>query len=257
VRRDKKRRILDKAHPIRYDITEKFIDTLKLQPPSAFLLALEPLRAVSDYVAGHTGPVEPLPRGDGHPVIVFPGLGVSGAATADLRGRLQQLGYEVYDWEQGVNKWPDTDFDQWLWLLGEHLTRIHACHSRSISLLGWSLGGIYARELAKKYPELVRQVITLATPFTDKADATHAGWLFTLLNGGTSPIGDALLERLRIDPAVPSASIYSQTDGLVAWQGCVGTESPPHRNIEVNGVSHMGMVHHPEVLRVVANLLAR
>jgi pimeloyl-ACP methyl ester carboxylesterase len=232
------------------------MNTNKLKPPSAVLLAFEPLRAVTDFVVGQAPPVEPLPRGDGHPVIVFPGLGTSGAATAALRERLQQLSYEVYDWDQGINTWPDADFDQWLWLLGEHLERIHAQHGCSVSLIGWSLGGIYARELAKKFPELVRQVVTLATPITDQPDSTHAGWLFALLTGGASPVGDALLERLRIDPPVPSASVYSQTDGIVAWQGCVGTESPHHRNIEVNGVSHLGMVHHPEVLRVVASLLA-
>lgn len=236
--------------------TEKFIASLKLQPPSALLLALEPLRAVSDYAAGMAGPVEPLPPGDGHPVIVFPGFGSNGAATADLRSRLQQLDYAVHDWEQGVNHWPDTNFDQWLCLLGEHLERIHAEHGRAVSLIGWSLGGIYARELAKKFPKLVRQVITLATPFADKPDSTHAGWFIGILNGRASLMDDALLEQLTMDPSVPCTSIYSQTDGIVAWQGCVGTESPQHRNIEVNGVSHLGMVHHPEVLRVVANLLA-
>lgn len=241
---------------IRAVITEKFIDILKLTPPSALLLALEPLRAVTDYVAGMVAPVAPLPHGDGHPVIVFPGLAAGSAATADLRSRLQQLDYAVYDWEQGVNQWPDADFDEWLSLLGEHLERIHAQHGRAISLIGWSLGGIYARELAKKYPQLVRQVITLATPFMDKPDSTHAGWLFTLLNGKASLMDDALRERLNMDPAVPCASIYSQTDGIVAWQGCVGKESPRHRNIEVNGVSHLGMVHHPQALRAIAQLLA-
>lgn len=174
-----------------------------------------------------------------------------------MRGRLQQLGYEIYDWEQGFNNGPDVEFDQWLQHLGMHLQKIQARHGRAVSLIGWSLGGIYARELAKKFPDLVRQVITLATPFTDKPDATHAGWLLTLLNGGACPVDDALLARLRADPPVPSTSIYSQTDGVVAWQGCLGTESQRHRNIEVNGVSHMGMVHHPEVLRVVADLLVR
>lgn len=188
---------------------------------------------------------------------MYPGLAVSGAATVDLRGRLQQLGYEIYDWEQGINNWPDADFDQWLLHLGTQLQQIHARHGRSVSLIGWSLGGIYARELAKKYPELVRQVITLATPFTDKPDSTHAGWLLTLLNGGAYPVSDALLERLRVDPPVPSASVYSQTDGVVAWQGCMGKESRRHRNIEVNRVSHLGMVHHPDVLSVVADLLVR
>jgi dienelactone hydrolase len=255
VRRNKNRRIL-LTKLIRANTTEKFIDALKLQPPSALLLALEPLRAVSDYLAGIAGPLASLPRGDGHPVIVFPGFAANGAATADLRGRLQQLGYEIYDWEQGINQWPDADFDQWLLHLGEHLKKIHTRHGRSVSLIGWSLGGIYARELAKKYPRRVRQVVTLATPLTDKPDSTHAGWLLTLLNGGAPALGEALLERLKIHPPVPTASIYSQTDGVVAWQGCVGTESARHRNIEVNGVSHMGMVHHPEVLRVVASLLA-
>lgn len=208
-------------------------------------------------MAGVVGSIVSLPRGDGHPVIVFPGFAASGAATAAMRGRLQQSGYEIYDWEQGFNNWPDDEFDQWLQHLGTHLQGVQAQHSRTVSLIGWSLGGIYARELAKKFPDLVRQVITLATPFTDKPDSTHAGWLLTLLNGGTYLVGDALMERLRANPPVRSTSIYSQTDGVVAWQGCVGTESPRHRNIEVNGVSHMGMVHHPEVLRVVADLLVR
>jgi len=243
-----------KAQPSQH-LTERLIDDLKLQPPHAVLLALEPLRAISDYVAGIVGPAESLPRGDGRPVIVFPGLALSGAATADLRVRLQQLGYELYDWEQGINNWPEADFDEWLLRLGTHLQRIHARHGRPVSLIGWSLGGIYARELAKKYPRLVRQVITLATPFRDKHDSTHAGWLLTLLNGGATRVDEALLARLRVDPPVPSASIYSQTDGMVAWQGCLGRETRRHRNIEVNRVSHLGMVHHPDVLRVVADLL--
>jgi predicted alpha/beta hydrolase family esterase len=233
------------------------MDTNEFKPPSALLLAFEPLRALSDYVAGHAAPIASLPRGDGHPVIVFPGLGASGAATADLRGRLQQLGYEVFDWQQGVNQWPEDDFDRWILLLGKHLEQISARRGRPVSLIGWSLGGIYAREVAKKHPELVRQVITLATPFADKPDSTHAGWLVGMLNGRASLMNDALLKQLTIDPAVPCTSVYSQTDGIVAWQGCVGTESPRHRNIEVSGVSHLGMVHHPEVLRVVASLLAQ
>jgi hypothetical protein len=115
---------------------------------------------------------------------------------------------------------------------------------------------VYARELAKKHPELVRQAITLATPFADQPNSTHAGWFFTLLNGGVSPMDEALLRRLNIDPLVPCTSVYSPSDGIVGWTGCVGTESEYHRNIEVDNVSHWGMIHNPEVLRVVARLLA-
>jgi pimeloyl-ACP methyl ester carboxylesterase len=189
-------------------------------------------------------------------VLVFPGLGASGSATAGLRERLKGLDYDVYDWEQGINQWPDADFDEFILLLGDQLKRVFARNGRPVSLIGWSLGGVYARELAKKYPERVRQVITLATPFADPPNSTHAGWLFTLLNGGVSPMDEALLRRLSVDPTVPCTSVYSQSDGIVGWQGCVGTEAAHHRNIEVDNVSHMGMVHHPEVMRVVAGLLA-
>jgi hypothetical protein len=115
---------------------------------------------------------------------------------------------------------------------------------------------VYARELAKMHPQLVRQVITLATPFADQPNSTHAGWLFTLLNGGVSPMDEALLRRLSTDPKVPCTSVYSPSDGIVGWAGCVGTESEYHRNIEVDNVSHWGMIHNPEVLGVVARLLA-
>src|ERR1700756_3441485 len=109
------------------------MDTLERKPPPAVLLALEPLRAISDYVAGHAPLVEPLPRGDGHPVLVFPGLGASGAATAALRERLQALDYDVHDWEQGINQWPDADFEELLLLLGDHLKRIYARSGRPVS----------------------------------------------------------------------------------------------------------------------------
>jgi hypothetical protein len=232
------------------------MDSFELKPPPAVLLALEPLRAITDYLAGLAPPSEPMPPGDGHPVIIFPGLGASGSATEGLRERLRGLNYEVHDWEQGVNQWPEADFDGFLLLLGKQLKQIYARNSRPVSLIGWSLGGVYARELAKKHPELVRQVITLATPFADQPNSTHAGWLFTLLNGGVSPMDEALLRRLSIDPEVPCTSVYSPSDGIVGWEGCVGTESEHHRNIEVSNVSHWGMLHNPEVLRVIAHLLA-
>jgi hypothetical protein len=232
------------------------MESLAFKPPPAILLALEPLRAISDYVAGLAPLSEPLPRGDGHPALVFPGLGVSGYATEGFRERLRGLNYEVYNWDQGVNQWPESDFDGFLLLLSEQLKQIYARNNRPVSLIGWSLGGVYARELAKMHPQLVRQVITLATPFADQANSTHAGWLFTLLNGGVSPMDEALLRRLSIDPKVRCTSVYSPSDGIVGWAGCVGTESEYHRNIEVDNVSHWGMVHNPEVLRVVARLLA-
>lgn len=227
---------------------------LNVIPPSPLLFALEPFNAFRDYVAGHIGVRDLSLKGDGHPVLVFPGLGVSGAATADLRARLQQLGYSVYDWKHGMNSGPGIDFEGWLVLLGEHLREIYAEHSSRISLIGWSFGGTYARELAKKQPLLVRQVITLATPFgqlkpTPAENDRMQPATFNLFSD------DSAEEQLGLVPPGPSSSIYSRTDGIVDWKQCIGDKAANHRNIEIDGVSHFGMVHHPEVLRIIASLL--
>jgi len=228
--------------------------TLNVVPASPVLSAFEPFHALFDYVAGHAWRLDPLPQGDGHPVLVFPGLGVSGAATADLRTRLKDLGYEVYDWKYGVNSGPGADFCQWLALLAEHLHEIVSRHGCRTSLIGWSHGGIYARELARKHPRLVRQVITLATPFQAEARADDEKPVGGPGNGSCSQKGR--MGRSQHVSPVPSISLYSKTDGIVAWQGCLGVESDHHQNIEVEGVSHFGMVHHPQVLKVIADLLA-
>lgn len=223
-------------------------------PSSPLLFALEPFHALCDYVAGHIGPRDLSMQGDGHPVLVFPGLGVSGAATADLRARLQQLGYDVYDWKHGMNNGPGIDFAAWLVLLGEHLQEIHARHDARVSLIGWSFGGTYARELARKHPTLVRQVFTLATPFGESALIASANDL-AMLAGCSAAVDPALQAKLCEVPPVLSSSIYSRTDGIVNWKQCIGHDASGHRNIEVEGVSHFGMVHSPKVLTIIADLL--
>jgi pimeloyl-ACP methyl ester carboxylesterase len=227
---------------------------LNILAPSTFFLAFEPFQAMCDYVAGHTQVRDLSLKGDGHPVLVLPGLGTSGSATANLRIRLKQLGYPVYDWNQGINQGPGINFDMWLALLGEQLQEIHALYQRPVSIIGWSLGGTYARELAKLHPDMVQQVITLATPFTNP-DLSPTEKMLGQLTGTSLMIDAALLKRLSEAPPVPSSSIYSQTDVVVGWQSCMSDESSGHRNIEVKGVSHYGMVHHPEVLTIVACLL--
>jgi pimeloyl-ACP methyl ester carboxylesterase len=223
-------------------------------PPSPFCFALEPFQAMRDYVAGHMQLRDLSLQGDGHPVLVFPGLGLSGGATADLRVRLQQLGYAVYDWNHGFNHGPGLDFDAWLSLLSRQLQEIHDRHECSVSIIGWSLGGIYARELAKLHPQRTRQVITLGTPFV-KPGLSATEKMFSAMTGANFLMNESLLHRLSMAPPVPCSSIYSQADVFVNWQTCIGEESTGHRNIEVKGVSHYGMVHHPEVLTTIAGLL--
>lgn len=223
--------------------------------PSLGLLATEPLRAAFDFFLGKLGQ-PPRVEGDGHPVIVYPGLGAGALATSQLRGYLRACSFEVQDWGLGVNRGPEGAMDEWLAKLVERVRELQAAHGRKVSLVGWSLGGVYAREVAKQAPGAVRQVITLATPFASLAGGSHAGTLFKLMGGNTAHLTPQLQALLRVRPPVPVTSIYSKSDGLVSWRGCLEQPGPQAENVEVHA-SHLGMPTHAEVLRVVADRLAQ
>jgi dienelactone hydrolase len=139
--------------------------------------------------------------------------------------------------------------------LQRRLAHLAERHGRTVSIVGWSLGGIYARELARSHPTLVRMVITMGTPFAD-ISATHAARFIPLRPDG-KPLHEAheLRAALRRPLEVPTTSIYSKTDGIVHWQGCLQEEGPGRENVEVH-CSHTGMGFHAEVFGVVANRLA-
>ena len=127
-------------------------------------------------------------------------------------------------------------------------------YGRKVSLVGWSLGGVYARELARRQPALVRQVITLGSPFANEPKASNAWRLYETMSGRQV---DDWPERevMKTPPPVPSTAIYTRTDGIVAWQGCREQKSATTENIEVEG-SHCGLGHNPVVLYAIADRLA-
>jgi hypothetical protein len=223
-------------------------------PPLA-LLATEPIRALFDFLASHVGS-RALPVGDGHPVVVYPGLGAGALTTSYLRRFLTESGFTVHDWEGGVNTGPEGILDDWLGTLDDRVMELHRLHGRKVSLIGWSLGGVYAREIAKRCPDAVRQVITMGTPFASLGGGNHAGTVFKLLNRERAHLPPELELRLRECPPVPTTSIYSKTDGIVSWQGCIEKESARSESVEVSA-SHLGMVSHSEVMRIVVNRLAQ
>lgn len=193
-----------------------------------------------------------LPVGDGHPVLVFPGLGASDLTTAPLRSFLRDRGYTPYPWKQGFNFGPRHGV---LERCREQLRQLATRHRERVSLIGWSLGGIYARELAKEQPEHARCVITLGTPFAGHPRATNA-WRFYELVSGQSVHDEALIEQIRRPPPCPTTSIYSKTDGVVAWQCSIQRAHPLAENIEVHA-SHIGMGMNPLALYAIADRLAQ
>lgn len=218
------------------------------------LLAAEPWRALFDFCSHHLSQPR-IYEGDGHPVIVYPGLGAGALHTSQLRTYLRNCNLDVHDWGGGVNRGPDGDFTDWLGTLELRVRELHAQHGRRVSLVGWSLGGIYARELAKRCPEAVRQVVTLATPFAAVDAANHAGTIYKML-GGSMILTPALKQQFLERPPVPSTSIFSRTDGLVCWRGCLQQPAVNAENVHVDA-SHLGMATHPTAMQVVADRLAQ
>jgi pimeloyl-ACP methyl ester carboxylesterase len=195
--------------------------------------------------------------GDGHAVVIFPGLGADGASVATLRDHCRSLGYTAFDWGQGFNTGPQGDLDAWLETLKGQVSELLETHQQPATLIGWSLGGLYARELGKLMGPRVRQVITLGTPFNAEADHSNAGWLFRLLSGNSAAFDPALSQRLRTPPPLRTTSIYSRTDGIVAWQTCRHERrSKLVHDIEVDG-SHLGMGWNREVLDAVTDRLGQ
>lgn len=228
--------------------------------PSLRLLGTEPLRAAMEYASYHIkGRRQAFasPVGDSHPVIIFPGLASSGAAVAPLRRFCQSLGYTASDWGRGYNTGPGSDLTRWMAELADHTARLLEPHKAPATLIGWSLGGLYAREISKLLAPQIRQVITIGTPFNAKTDHTRVGWLYRLLSGTTADFDPALSRQLRTPPAVPTTSIYSRSDGIVAWETCRHASTAARvEDIEIQG-SHIGMGWNPAVLKVVADRLAQ
>jgi pimeloyl-ACP methyl ester carboxylesterase len=193
-----------------------------------------------------------LPAGDGHPVVVFPGLGATDLSTAPLRSFLTARGYVVYPWEQGFNFGPRQGV---LAACRARVQEVTERHGQAVSLVGWSLGGIYARELAKELAGRVRCVITLGTPFTGHPKATNAWRLYQLVSGHRV-LDPALAAQIRQAPNCPTTSIFSKTDGIVAWPCSLNDDAPHTENIEVQA-SHVGMGMNPLALYAVADRLAQ
>lgn len=225
----------------------------KMQPPSQFLLLAEARAALElGAFVGAYPLLRMLPPGDDHPVMVLPGFVASDNSTRPLRSFLRNHGYSAHGWDLGRNLGLRHGLNE------QKLARLHELrrhYDRKVSLIGWSLGGVFARELAKRAPDDVRMVITLGSPFKGDIRANHASGLYEMLSGHSVEEASARL-KLSEPPPVPTTAIYSRTDGIVHWQCCVEDDGPGTESIEVES-SHCGLGHHPAALYAIADRLAQ
>jgi pimeloyl-ACP methyl ester carboxylesterase len=225
------------------------------QPPP-LLLTLAEGRAVFElgWFAALRRALRRLPKGDGHPVLVLPGFLASDVSTRPMRGLLRDLGYDARGWGLGQNVKFNPEREG---AIQRALTDLHAQARRKVSIVGWSLGGVFARELAKIHPDKVRGVISLGSPISGEPRHSRARDLFEAVNGKQPDAQlDGRYARLAEAPPVPTTSILTKTDGIVAWQGSVQKPGPQTENIVVPA-SHVGIGVNPLAMVAIADRLAQ
>ncbi len=214
-------------------------------------------RAIAELAAFYaaTPLLGTLPKGDGHPVMVMPGFMATNTSTSPMRRMLSKLGYDAHGWDSGRNMRVN---DQLIERLESQLTRLHRSSGTKVSLVGWSLGGVISRELAKLHPDKVRLVISLGSPLTTDRAASNARRLFELLNGEEPEAQrDGRFLELHEAPPVPTTSILTKTDGVVHWRGSVQAgDRKDCENIVVHA-SHLGLGVNPSVMVAIADRLAQ
>ncbi len=234
-------------------------DASAIRPPFLGLALLEPARCLLEATA--TLAVSPLlamaPRGDGHPVMVLPGFATGDVMTGLLRQYLRAQGFDVHAMDLGMNFDHHTVGENGELIAGR-IRVIRAATGRKVSLVGWSLGGVIAREAARRDPEDLRQVISLGSPFGGNPHATNLQSLYQLATGNdltSDKMRDRYANGARVLP-VPSTAVFSRTDGITAWENCVGDSDAINENIEVVS-SHFGFVTNPAVFQIVTDRLSQ
>lgn len=227
------------------------------RPPVGWAL-LEPLRFGWELAAlALTRPLlMQAPRGDGHPVMVLPGFAATDCGTFLLRHFLSRLGYQVFPWNLGWNLDQHSAGENGEYV-AQRIDAIAEQAGRKVSLVGWSLGGVIAREAARRDPSQLRQVITLGSPFAGNPSATSLAIMYELITGNrlSSPEHRERYRNGHAPLPVPSSAIFSKSDGAVAWQNCVSEPDSITENIEVHA-SHSGFSASPAVFYAVADRLA-
>ena len=219
-------------------------------PPSISLLS-EMLAPVQFSLLFWQAPwLANMPHGDGETVLVWPGFGAGDLSTLILRNYLSYLGYRAKAWPQGRNT---GNVLALLPRLRQQVTKESSV--KPVTIVGWSLGGYLAREVARECPENVARVITLGSPVIGGAKFTALAGHYQRQHRNLDDLEEAVEARYKVPLTVPVTAIYSKLDGIVAWQACIDTRSPNVEHIEVFS-SHVGLGCSGQVFRIIANTLS-
>lgn len=224
-----------------------------IKKPSLLLLALEN-RAIIELGAGLVSSpfLKQHNSGKGRAVLVIPGFGAGDLTTLLLRRYLNKQGYKAFGWGMGINQGTSAAIKEQLY---QRVKQLHLQTGQKVSVIGWSLGGVFARELGRKLEGDVHSVITMGTPFTGNPYGNHLFQLSLILSGKAFTQKDAdAFDRRAEPPPVKSIAIHSRCDGIVSWQCSLEKETDHTRNIEVS-TSHFGYPFNPNVFRAVAAAL--
>ncbi|MGI9615416.1 MAG: alpha/beta fold hydrolase [Acidimicrobiales bacterium] len=223
-----------------------------MQAPNPLLMALEARAALEGALGLAATPIlRRIPKGDGHPIVVLPPFGAADHFTGGLRSFLANRGYDVHPWGH-----PEVlGLHRLVHVAAERVHEVSTNSGRAVTLIGHSLGGVYAREVARFIPDDVRSVITLGSPISD-LKANHVWPMFEAASGTrVASLPDDFAERMAEAPPVPTTSIFSKTDGVVAWRSCIDHSEGHVENVEVVG-SHIGLPSNPWAIYVVGDRLA-
>ncbi len=194
-----------------------------------------------------------LATGNGQPIMLVPGFGASDRHMKPLTRALNELGFAAHGWGQGYNWGMRPQVRE---AFENRLVELNERYGRKVAMLGWSLGGVFVRELARHRPELVSMVFTMGSPINGHPNANNVARLFNLMNPGKKVDSDMEgFQKRRIPPPVPCVAMHSKSDGIVAWQCAREVAAPNTENLEVRG-SHFGLPCNPQVIKAVSDRLA-
>jgi hypothetical protein len=193
-----------------------------------------------------------FPRGHGEPVILLPGFGASDASNAALNALLRYLGYRVHGWGLGLNK---GNVEALLPKVEDRVRTICDHAGMPVRLVGWSLGGVLAREVARDAPDLVDRVITMGTPVVGGPKYTRVGATYRAAGFDVDEIERKIEARYDVPIRVPVTAIYCKADGIVDWRACIDHRTPDVEHVEVRA-THFSLGFDPKVLEIVAETLA-